>query len=505
MRYKAIIFDVDQTLVDTTALEEFRSSHQWETCYKNFSSTIRYPDDEDWAFICNNRKIGIVTNSLEEYAQKLLRHHNITYHALFGYHDLNNILGKPYPDRLLACMEELAVSVDECLYVGDNEYDITAAKMAGCNIVLYCPEKDRVLDYLSQRPDGIVANYSELVDYIKEKENNQKKRYSDTIYEKAILAKEANKRQYFELLREAAKLGSDQAQYKMANILRKNPQLIKEDEEIESYLWESVKQYNPRSIYLLGHSFYIRGEYQQAQKLFRIAANEGIPEAQVHFAELLEKDTVDWSHRVALHWLEKARTNKFLKNENRYKQLRAISELENELSHYFSFSREHGVYFFDIYVPKNENRKENYDYFSQQILNLKSQNKDAIDSFYSSLKDIRFSDEILCYVPSSTKNKTETGIRKLVRKLCPSPFQDTTDCLVRTTSIEKSSRGGERSLDIHLNSLEVRNKEKIIGKHVLLFDDVVTTGYSLEASKQLLLDAGADHVTKVALGKTKNH
>ena len=436
MRYKAIIFDVDQTLVNTSAINELRSQHKWDECFQKFSSTIRYPSEEEWGQICNNRKIGIVTNSLEEYAQKLLRHHNLTYHALFGYRDTNNLLGKPYPDRLLACMEELNVSVDECLYVGDHEYDIAAAKMAGCNIVLYCPEKDRVLDYISQRPDGIVANYCELVDYIKEKEGNQKKRYSDEIYEKANVAKQLSERHYLELLKEAAKSGNDQAQYKMANILMKNPQLIRADEEVESYLWAAAKQYNPRAIYLLGHYFYIRGEYRQAQKLFRVAANEGIPQAQVHFAELLEKDTLDWSHRVALHWLEKARKNEFLKNENLYTQLRAISELENDLCHYFSFSREHGVYFIDTYIPKNENQKEN-DCFSQQILNLKSQKKDTIDFFYRTLKGIRFSDEVFCFVPSSTKDKSETGIRKLVRELCPFPSQDTTDCLIRTTSIEK--------------------------------------------------------------------
>lgn len=97
-----------------------------------------------------------------------------------------------------------------------------------------------------------------------------------------------------------------------------------------------------------------------------------------------------------------------------------------------------------------------------------------------------------------------TGVRKLAMRLAEVKGIDGTDCLVRVITKEKSSQGGERSRDIHLKTMEVRNGEIFNEKHVLLLDDVTTSGSSLLASEQMLLEAGAFHVTKVALGRTRS-
>ena len=48
---------------------------------------------------------------------------------------------------------------------------------------------------------------------------------------------------------------------------------------------------------------------------------------------------------------------------------------------------------------------------------------------------------------------------------------------------------------------EVKNKEKIIDKNVIIFDDIYTTGSTLNECKKVLLEAGAKKVGILALAK----
>lgn len=53
-----------------------------------------------------------------------------------------------------------------------------------------------------------------------------------------------------------------------------------------------------------------------------------------------------------------------------------------------------------------------------------------------------------------------------------------------------------------MNSIRVEHAELIQGREVLLLDDVTTSGNSLVACRQLLLEAGAARVKYMALGRT---
>ncbi len=75
-------------------------------------------------------------------------------------------------------------------------------------------------------------------------------------------------------------------------------------------------------------------------------------------------------------------------------------------------------------------------------------------------------------------------------------------CLVRHKSIAKKATGGDRSIEVDLNSIRVEDADCIKGKRVLLLDDVTTSGNSLLACRRLLLQAGAADVKMVALGRT---
>jgi predicted amidophosphoribosyltransferase len=79
---------------------------------------------------------------------------------------------------------------------------------------------------------------------------------------------------------------------------------------------------------------------------------------------------------------------------------------------------------------------------------------------------------------------------------------DASGCLVRIKKIAKLAHGGDRSKNVHLESIEVRNPGLIKGRDVLLLDDVAKTGNSLEACAELLIKAGARSVECATIGKT---
>ena len=61
---------------------------------------------------------------------------------------------------------------------------------------------------------------------------------------------------------------------------------------------------------------------------------------------------------------------------------------------------------------------------------------------------------------------------------------------------------GNRNINVHLSSIEVRgNKEKFKGKKIILLDDVTTSGNSMIACRKLLEDMGVE-VICISLSKT---
>ena len=74
------------------------------------------------------------------------------------------------------------------------------------------------------------------------------------------------------------------------------------------------------------------------------------------------------------------------------------------------------------------------------------------------------------------------------------------DVLVRTrnTSDQTKLSAQERRANV-AGAFSVRHPEKVAGKHLAVVDDVLTTGATLDACSQALLDAGAQSVFAVAV------
>jgi ComF family protein len=120
--------------------------------------------------------------------------------------------------------------------------------------------------------------------------------------------------------------------------------------------------------------------------------------------------------------------------------------------------------------------------------------------FASELRESVFgSAEILIPVPLHPRKQKKRGynqstrIAKGMNEILKISLRE--DILVRTEFTETQTRRNryERYLNM-LDKFEVQNPEEVINKKVLLIDDVVTTGSTLEACAEVLLKAGCREV-----------
>lgn len=142
-----------------------------------------------------------------------------------------------------------------------------------------------------------------------------------------------------------------------------------------------------------------------------------------------------------------------------------------------------------------------FDVYSSKILDLKEGKISAVRYFYNLLDAEIRKDVTICVVPSSDSEKEETGMRQLGEMLAENGRINKVHLLHRKNSIPKLALGGNRSMNVHLNSIEAVEELGAENNIVLLMDDVTTTGNSLYACKEILLEHGAHDVEMFALGK----
>lgn len=144
-----------------------------------------------------------------------------------------------------------------------------------------------------------------------------------------------------------------------------------------------------------------------------------------------------------------------------------------------------------------------FDEHSRRILTLKDGNSASARYFADMIEPELVDGIVIVTIPSHDPASPGKGLKKLTAHLAKNGNRvDGSECLVRTKKIEKLAHGGDRSQDIHLKSMTVKNAHLIKGKDVLLLDDVTKTGNSLEAGTVLLLKAGARSVQRATIGKT---
>lgn len=128
---KGVLFDLDQTLVNSRLVETLRDQGQWEEVYRKIPECSLYPgvseiikdlQSADW-------KIGIVTSSPRQYAEKIIQHFDLQCDTLKAFHDTK--MNKPHPEPYIDALKEMNVKRAFAWAIGDKQDDIDAANTLG--------------------------------------------------------------------------------------------------------------------------------------------------------------------------------------------------------------------------------------------------------------------------------------------------------------------------------------------------------------------------------------
>lgn len=158
-----IIFDLDQTLIDSSIAENYRKSRNWKSVYSTIPEFSVYEGIMEAIDYIKEKQIPIciVTSSPSVYCTKVLNHWGIPYSSMVCYHDTTK--RKPYPDPILLAIKKLNIQPDSIISFGDRDIDIIASKEAGVKSAACLwgsVENDSLID---TKPDYILNHPNEIV------------------------------------------------------------------------------------------------------------------------------------------------------------------------------------------------------------------------------------------------------------------------------------------------------------------------------------------------------
>lgn len=170
MPIDGIVFDLDDTLLDTGILREARDQKDWSRVKAGLERVGPFPAPEGSVSVeslparlrADGVKIGILTDSPRWYAEVLLRRFDIPTDAMITGSD--PYPPKPDPTSLRQISTELGIDVSRCVYVGDRETDAAAAAAAGLLSVGACWSGQPPQEWRRWWPDIAVASPDRLLD-----------------------------------------------------------------------------------------------------------------------------------------------------------------------------------------------------------------------------------------------------------------------------------------------------------------------------------------------------
>jgi DNA processing protein len=138
---KAILFDLDQTLIDSSKLENDRKNRDWNKVLSSLHLIEPIKGVNSFLDQLKNDslKVGLVTSSPGHYASAVCQKFGWKFDVMISYHDTSN--HKPHPEPLEKAATLLDVEPSHCVYIGDHENDFLAAERAGMDFIYLLADK----------------------------------------------------------------------------------------------------------------------------------------------------------------------------------------------------------------------------------------------------------------------------------------------------------------------------------------------------------------------------
>lgn len=160
---KGVIFDLDQTLIDTSIAEIHRKRCEWQAVYSLIQRFQFYDGIKE--VLSKIQKDGIriciVTTSQSKYAQLVVNHHKIPQEFVIDYS--STARRKPYPDPMFKALEKFSLTNKEVISFGDRAIDIESSNLAGIySVACMWGTSEREL-VIKSRPSRIIENPGDIL------------------------------------------------------------------------------------------------------------------------------------------------------------------------------------------------------------------------------------------------------------------------------------------------------------------------------------------------------
>ena len=164
-----LIFDFDQTLVDTSPVEALRAARRWKDVMARAPDLKIYDGVHQLLGELHGRgqKLAIVTKSPDMVPRAFIRAHRWPIDIVVGYHQVKQ--RKPDPEGLLLAMSQAGETPNSSFHIGDQPEDTEASRSAGMMAIGAAWGLDDPASLEASKPDMVFKTVAECRKFLLEK------------------------------------------------------------------------------------------------------------------------------------------------------------------------------------------------------------------------------------------------------------------------------------------------------------------------------------------------
>lgn len=164
---KAVLFDLDQTLSDTSPVAHLRDAKNWSEVYRNipFLTAFKGISELIEELNSNNIAVIIITTSPSSYCTRIVNHFGWKTTGHICYHDVSR--RKPHPESFLKAIKDYNLDISKTISAGDRDIDIIASRSAGIPSIACTWASQDKSALLKEESTFIADNPEELIGIVR--------------------------------------------------------------------------------------------------------------------------------------------------------------------------------------------------------------------------------------------------------------------------------------------------------------------------------------------------